>query len=97
MKHVYKYDKCAFNSIDQNFDLSTPFLPQPIHNLRDTYVSLSKLDVYPAAMLEYNETGPGPVFKHVIIDQFTRLRDGDRFWFENRLNGWAKCPKFLQI
>ncbi|XP_066491545.1 dual oxidase 2 [Tiliqua scincoides] len=27
------------------------------------------------------------LFKSIIVDQFVRLRDGDRFWFENTKNG----------
>ena len=38
-------------------------------------------------MLEGGENGPGELFKEIIKDQFTRIRDGDRFWFENKLNG----------
>ena len=26
---------------------------------------------------------PGELFRKVILDQFLKLRDGDRFWFEN--------------
>lgn len=37
-------------------------------------------------MLESND-GPGELFTEIIIDQFTRLRDSDRFWFENADSG----------
>lgn len=30
---------------------------------------------------------PGELFRAIIIDQFTRIRDADRFWFENEQNG----------
>lgn len=26
---------------------------------------------------------PGELFRAIIMDQFTRIRDADRFWFEN--------------
>lgn len=45
------------------------------------------LDAYVGGMLESNGDGPGQLFSKVIIDQFERLRDSDRFWFENELNG----------
>lgn len=40
-------------------------------------------------MLESNGDGPGELFTEIIKDQFLRLRDSDRFWFENRLNGYV--------
>ena len=30
---------------------------------------------------------PGDLFRAIIMDQFTRIRDADRFWFENEQNG----------
>lgn len=50
---------------------------------------ISKLDAYVGGMLETNTEGPGELFKTIILDQFLRLRDGDRFWFENIWNGSA--------
>ncbi|CAL4122945.1 unnamed protein product, partial [Meganyctiphanes norvegica] len=41
-----------------------------------------KVDVWAGGLLETNK-GPGQLFKRVIKDQFERIRDGDRFWFEN--------------
>ena len=48
---------------------------------------ISNLDAYVGGMLETNEHGPGELFSAIIRDQFIRIRDGDRFWFENTLNG----------
>lgn len=28
----------------------------------------------------------GPMIRHILVDQFTRLRDGDRFWYQNHLS-----------
>ena len=47
---------------------------------------MGKIDLYVGGMLE--STGdPGPLFTSIIKDQFKKLRDSDRFWFENEDNG----------
>lgn len=48
---------------------------------------LNNVDVYIGGMLE-SDGEPGELFQAVIIDQFTRIRDSDRFWFENADNGY---------
>jgi dual oxidase len=45
------------------------------------------MDIWPAGILETTTKGPGSLFHTVILDQFLRIRDGDRFWFENSENG----------
>ncbi|KAL8197165.1 UNVERIFIED_CONTAM: Dual oxidase 2, partial [Gekko kuhli] len=42
-----------------------------------------RLELLPGALLEANRT----LFHDIMKDQFVRLRDGDRFWFENTENG----------
>lgn len=49
---------------------------------------IGKLDAYVGGMLEMNGSGPGELFSKIILDQFIRLRDSDRFWFENRQTGY---------
>ncbi|KAL7042509.1 hypothetical protein ACKWTF_001170 [Chironomus riparius] len=46
---------------------------------------LDNVDAYIGGMLEsYGK--PGELFTKVILDQFTRIRDADRYWFENEEN-----------
>lgn len=47
---------------------------------------IDNVDVYVGGMLE-SYGSPGELFSKVIIEQFTRIRDADRFWFENSDNG----------
>lgn len=54
--------------------------------LPELYESMDDVDLWVGGLLETKD-GPGPVFKEIIREQFTRIRDGDRFWFENRYNG----------
>ncbi|KAJ8953259.1 hypothetical protein NQ318_015841 [Aromia moschata] len=46
---------------------------------------INKVDVWVGGILETN-TGPGELFEAIIFDQFKRIRDGDRFWYENTNN-----------
>ena len=50
------------------------------------YKSLDEIDLYVGGMLE-SVDGPGPLFTKIIKEQFQRLRDADRFWFENKESG----------
>jgi hypothetical protein len=45
--------------------------------------SMDDVDIWAAGMLETTADGPGPLFRAVIKNQFERIRDSDRFWFEN--------------
>lgn len=48
---------------------------------------ISRLELFVGGLLE-TQDGPGPVFSSIILDQFVRIRNADRFWFENGQNGW---------
>lgn len=43
----------------------------------------ARLELLPGGMLEADSS----LFSAIILDQFVRLRDSDRFWFENTKNG----------
>jgi dual oxidase len=44
---------------------------------------INNIDVWVGGLLETRKSGPGELFRTIIEDQFRRIRDGDRFWFEN--------------
>jgi peroxidase len=54
--------------------------------LEALYGSVDKVDVFVGALVETDAPGAmvGPLLQAVLADQFARLRDGDRFWYENR-------------
>jgi dual oxidase len=46
------------------------------------------VDVWVGGILE-TDKGPGELFTAIIKDQFTRIRDGDRFWYKNMNNRYV--------
>lgn len=57
-----------------------------IERVRSLYGNSSapdELDLFVGGMLETTFDGPGPLFRNIILDQFLRIRHGDRFWYEN--------------
>ncbi|XP_034946208.1 dual oxidase isoform X2 [Chelonus insularis] len=61
--------------------------PDMLRELKEIHGNnLNNIDVYIGGMLESSD-GPGELFTTVIKEQFERLRDSDRFWFENQDSG----------
>ncbi|KAJ8975680.1 hypothetical protein NQ317_019635 [Molorchus minor] len=54
--------------------------------LEKLYKNIDMVDPWVGGILETGD-GPGELFNVTIFDQFKRIRDGDRFWFENEANG----------
>ncbi|XP_057577987.1 dual oxidase 1 isoform X2 [Hippopotamus amphibius kiboko] len=57
---------------------------------------LSRLELLPGGLLE-SHGDPGPLFSTIVLDQFVRLRDGDRYWFENSRNGLFSEKEIAEI
>eukprot|EP00069_Balaena_mysticetus_P020315 bmy_12677T0 len=57
---------------------------------------LSRLELLPGGLLE-SHGDPGPLFSTIVVDQFVRLRDGDRYWFENSRNGLFSEKEIAEI
>uniref|UniRef100_A0A9L0SQG9 Dual oxidase 1 n=1 Tax=Equus caballus TaxID=9796 RepID=A0A9L0SQG9_HORSE len=57
---------------------------------------LSRLELLPGGLLE-SHGDPGPLFSAIVLDQFVRLRDGDRYWFENTRNGLFSEEEIVEI
>ena len=56
-------------------------------SLQDTYGSVDNLDLFIGGLAEnHASTGGrlGQTFQQIILDQFVRLRDGDRFYWQNQ-------------
>ena len=71
-----------FDEINRELNITHPEI---FIKLKQLYKSVDDIDLYVGGMLE-STNGPGPLFSKIIKDQFRRLRDSDRFWFENKEN-----------
>jgi peroxidase len=57
--------------------------------LQAAYGSVDNIDLWVGGLAEDHVRGGsvGPLFQKIIQDQFMRLRDGDRFWYEKEFRG----------
>ncbi len=58
--------------------------------LAAAYGTVDDIDVWVGGLAEDHVAGSsvGELFQTILVDQFERLRDGDRFWYQNALNEW---------
>jgi hypothetical protein len=56
--------------------------------LEDAFGTVDKVELWPGGLAEDHVRGGslGRLFRAIISDQFERLRDGDRFWYERSLS-----------
>lgn len=61
--------------------------PLVIAKLQAAYASPEDVELWIGGLSEKDRPGAmvGPTFQKILVDQFTRLRDGDRFWYQNYL------------
>ncbi len=53
------------------------------HALQQAYGTVDNIDPFEGGLAENHVAGSdlGPLFQRILVDQFTRLRDGDRFFY----------------
>ncbi|NXG55440.1 DUOX2 oxidase, partial [Hemiprocne comata] len=75
-------------------DLAPHLQKQVLEKVAALYANnTARLELLPGGMLQAD----GSLFSAIILDQFVRLRDGDRFWFENSKNGLFTVEETRQI
>lgn len=88
VRQAFKLPKITrWRDINPDLYARQPVLFEELAQLYDD--QLDRVDLYIGGMLESDvERGrPGPLFRRIIKEQFERLRDADRFWFENVESG----------
>ncbi|MCA9057374.1 MAG: peroxidase [Planctomycetaceae bacterium] len=63
--------------------------PELQASLESLYGSVDNIDLWVGGLAEDHLPGSsmGETFQTIIVDQFERLRDGDRFWYQNQFSG----------
>ncbi|KAI8430940.1 hypothetical protein MSG28_001055 [Choristoneura fumiferana] len=77
---------CNMSEVNDFDDLSNEISDQTVRDkLKHLYGSVHNIDVWVGGILEDQVDGGkvGPLFSCLLLEQFKRLRDGDRLWFEN--------------
>ncbi len=81
-REAYGLDEIdSFDDITSNVELQG--------KLESLYGHVNNIDLWVGLLAEDHLAGSsvGELTQTIIVDQFERLRDGDRFWYENTLNG----------
>lgn len=71
----------SFSDITSNAELAS--------RLEAVYGDVDNIDVWIGGLAEDHlpNSSMGELFTTILVDQFERLRDGDRFWYENVFSG----------
>jgi peroxidase len=63
--------------------------PDVVASLTDLYPNVNEIDLWVGALAEQHVSGSstGPLIRRIVADQFERVRDGDRFWYQRVFSG----------
>lgn len=67
-----------------SFNFSDPAAAQAMFDVYGNKVE--DIDLWVGGIMESGPRGPGPLFASIMMEQFLRIRDGDRFWYANKRN-----------
>lgn len=78
-------EPCGLSPIKTFKDLDLVMSPSTARKFRLLYSSVEDIDLFSAGLAEKSVVGGlvGPTFACIIAQQFSNLRRGDRFWYEN--------------
>ncbi|KAK1124271.1 hypothetical protein K0M31_006643 [Melipona bicolor] len=89
---------CALSPIKNFDDLERAVPPSAVTKLRSVYSSVEDIDLFTGGLAEKSVRGGlvGPTFACIIGQQFSNIRRGDRFWYENSRQEGSFTPGQLQ-
>ncbi|KAL3985806.1 hypothetical protein ACH3XW_40160 [Acanthocheilonema viteae] len=77
---------CNLSPVENWDDLRNIMEREIIQKLKDLYGHPGNIDLFAGGVAEKRFDGAltGPTFSCIIAEQFRRIRDGDRFWYEKK-------------
>jgi len=83
---------CGQEPVNSWKELSEMFPDMNVARLQALYTSVDDIDLFIGGILEPPTEGSllGPTFLCIVGDQFQRIRSGDRFWYEEKENGFTE-------
>ncbi|XP_034180354.2 uncharacterized protein LOC117604423 [Osmia lignaria lignaria] len=96
--YVQWREPCGLSSINSFDDLDKAMPPSAGRKFRFVYSSVNDIDLFSAGLAEKSVKGGlvGPTFACIIGQQFSNVRRGDRFWYENPDQESSFTPGQLQ-
>ncbi|XP_075973144.1 salivary peroxidase/catechol oxidase-like [Anticarsia gemmatalis] len=91
-------EPCGLSAIEEFEDLFRVMPSRAARKMMSLYRHVDDIDLFTAGMAERPVMGGlvGPTFACIIAQQFSSLRKGDRFWYENGGQDSALTPAQLQ-
>ncbi|XP_012253358.2 uncharacterized protein LOC105684530 isoform X2 [Athalia rosae] len=91
-------EPCGLSPIKGWDDLDRVMPSASARRFRVIYTSVQDIDLFPGGLAEKPVPGGlvGPTFACIIAQQFSNIRKGDRFWFENPNGESSFTPAQLQ-
>ncbi|XP_076653501.1 uncharacterized protein LOC143359421 [Halictus rubicundus] len=96
--YVHWREPCGLSSIKSFEDLDRVMPSEVVLRFRQIYSFVEDIDLFTAGLAEKSVNGGlvGPTFACIIGQQFSNLRKGDRFWYENPDQESSFTPGQLQ-
>ncbi|CBY30779.1 unnamed protein product [Oikopleura dioica] len=75
---------CGLAPVSDWSDLENDFENEVVEKMKSLYASVEYIELFPALVLEktIHGTRTGPTLQCLLVDQFRKLRSGDRFWYQ---------------
>ncbi|XP_076292482.1 uncharacterized protein LOC143214865 [Lasioglossum baleicum] len=96
--YVHWREPCGLSPIKSFEDLNRVMSAEVVLQFRQVYSFVEDIDLFTAGLAEKSVSGGlvGPTFACIIGQQFSNLRRGDRFWYENPNQESSFTPGQLQ-